>query len=540
MSAMAPTLADVPVEVLRTILFALCLHCTGEHDYDAPDGYFKSSASVGGQHQDSRSWYSRDYCGALYASCLVSRRFLPVAQPLLYHAFLPGYGDSWQSKVFSWEQRLQLFLRTVSQRPDLASSVRHIYIHPELVRRTSPEQAQKALDDAARLLDGDLNVAQYTAHFDAMLKEFGHAQWKLDSGALLGLLLAFVPNLQRLSLQVTEPGVGIPAPAFQALARAKAPATGPLSRLRRLDLCNHSEGGTLFSLDHHATGLFEAAKHSLESLELHMCGESSRCIGKDTLHLRHLHITHSHLIDIDFDPLISACAPGLETFVYEASYHYTPSISCVIDPSEYLADTCQAVDHLIHHLDKFKATLKSLHLDLRSRQRTASWEGGNIIPLSGEETLRDFNALQHVFISTCCLGGAQEAEIMDADLLTRLLPPNIETLALAGDMTRRGASSRRLTGALKHLADTVAQGSGSRFDALRCVRCDVSMAQAFNDTAIPELFNAAGVDFGYEDWPLSEATVAKGARSKWVYESDHHWPIVPMPMPPKDDCDGEL
>lgn len=42
------------------------------------------------------------------------------------------------------------------------------------------------------------------------------------------------------------------------------------------------------------------------------------------------------------------------------------------------------------------------------------------------------------------------------DLLTRLLPPDIEKLALTGDMTKPGASSHRLTGALMHLADTVA------------------------------------------------------------------------------------
>lgn len=169
--------------------------------------------------------------------------------------FFPGYGSSWQSKIFSWKQRLTLFLRTVSQRPDLAASVRHIYIHPGLVHRTSPEEARRALDNAARLLDGNLNVAQYTAHFQAMLKEASHFQWELDSGALLGLLLTFVPNLQRLGLQVTEPTAGVPAPAFQALARAIAPAKGPLSRLGTLDLCSHSEGNTLFSLDHHATGL---------------------------------------------------------------------------------------------------------------------------------------------------------------------------------------------------------------------------------------------------------------------------------------------
>lgn len=213
----------------------------------------------------------------------------------------------------------------------------------------------------------------------------------------------------------------------------------------------------------------------------------------------------------------------------------------MFNPAEIHIDCRQSVGRLLHHLAKFNATLKSLRLDLRSRQASpATWEGGNLKPLSSTETLREFNALQHVFISTCCLGGAWEAEIMDAESLTRLLPSNIETLALAGDMTKPGASPRRLTGALMHLADTVAQSPGPRFDALKRVRCDVSMAQVLNDTAIPELFNAAGVDFGYEDWPLSEATVPKGSRLKWIRAGDHHWPFVPMPLPPENDSDWEL
>lgn len=541
MLTMAPTFADVPDEILRTILSTFCLHCTCAHEYDASDGYFKSSASVGGQHQNSSSWSWREYYRGLYASCLVSQRFLSVAQPLLYHGFLPGYSDSWQSKVFSWKQRLTLFLRTISQRPDLAASVRHIYIHPQLIHCISLKEARQSLDNAARLLNGNLNVAKYTAHFQAMLKEANCSQWELDSGALLGLLLTFVPNLQRLSLQVTEPTAGVPAPAFQTLARAIAPAKGPLSNLRTLDICSHSEGNTLFSLDHHATGILEAAKHSLETLNLHMCGASSRRIGKDTLHLRHLRITQSHLTDVGFDLLVRACAPGLETLVYEASYPYTHLGACVFDPTENLIDSRQSVDHLLHHLAKFKATLKSLRLDLRSRQASAAiWEGGNIKPLSRTQTLREFNVLQHIFISTCCLGGAQEAETMDAELLTRLLPPNIETLALAGDMTKPGASSRRLIGALMHLADTVTQSSRSRFDALKRIRCDLSMAQALNDTAVPELFNTAGVDFGYKDLPLSEATLPKGSPLKWIREGDQHWPCVPSPLPPENDSDEEL
>lgn len=126
--------------------------------------------------------------------------------------------------------------------------------------------------------------------------------------------------------------------------------------------------------------------------------------------------------------------------------------------------------------------------------------------------------------------------MMHAELLTRLFAPHIETLALAKDMTKPGASSHRLTGALMRLADTVAQSPGSLFDALKRVRGDVSLAQVLHDTAVPELFNAAGVDVGYENWPLSEATVSKGTCLKW----DQHWPLMLMPLPPEDDSDWDF
>lgn len=40
---MAPSLANLPIETLSLILRQFCLHCTKAHDYDSPDGYFRSS-----------------------------------------------------------------------------------------------------------------------------------------------------------------------------------------------------------------------------------------------------------------------------------------------------------------------------------------------------------------------------------------------------------------------------------------------------------------------------------------------------------------
>lgn len=105
------------------------------------------------QNPDSPSWYSHDYPGTLYSLCLVSRRFLSTAQTLLHHDFLPGYGDSWWSRAFSWDRRLPAFLRTIVRRRDLAASVKRIFVHRHLLRQIGQEEAHLALDDAARVLD---------------------------------------------------------------------------------------------------------------------------------------------------------------------------------------------------------------------------------------------------------------------------------------------------------------------------------------------------------------------------------------------------
>lgn len=522
---MAPNLATLPNEILWTILRNFCLHCTREYDYDAPDGYLRASEG-GEQGHDNPSWYSHKHSQALYSMCLVSRRFLSVAQPLLHHDFIPGYGDSWRSNVFSWDRRLSSFLRTIARRRDLAALVRRIYVHPYLRRCIKPEEAHSALDDAGARALVNFNVAEYTAHFQAMLVEADDVQ--SDALGLLGVLLALVPNLDRLSLHVTRSAGDIPVRAFQALAQAIAGQT-LLSRLQTLDICSHSEGSVLFSLDQHANGILRTAGRNLVALNLHMCGAATLRIEPDELHLRHLRITQSCLRDDDFGALVSACGAGLETFVYEASYPSMELASCVFELPT--VDNRQPTDHLLRYLVKFEATLKLLHLDLRSRQYVSSlWDCGCTQPLTGTITLQGFRALEDVFMSACSICPETAPVKGDTELLTRSLPPNIRTLKLAGRV-----ATTRLTNALSYLAEMAAQDDG-RFATLERIRCDESMAQIVDEMAVPGLFDTAGVDFGYDTWPLSKATVPTGAilgRGPFG-ESYSTFPCVPLPMPPPD------
>lgn len=205
-----------------------------------------------------------------------------------------------------------------------------------------------------------LEVAEYTVTFQAMLKKDGRLQ--THALGLLGAVLALVPNLDRLSLQVTGHTDGIPAIAIQTLAPT-VPGPGPSSRLKTLDICCRSAGLTYSSLIHHTSGILEVAAHSLETLNLHMYGSSRLRIGEDRLHLRHLGLTQSKLSDESFGALLSACAPGLETFVYEASYPYVRLITC--DSITAHVNHRQPTVLLFRHLVTFGATMKSIHLDLR-------------------------------------------------------------------------------------------------------------------------------------------------------------------------------
>lgn len=540
---MAPSFVNIPDEILRLILQNFCLHCTREHGYDAIDGYY---ASRNGDSQDpkSPSWYSPEYSRVLHSMCLASRRFVSVAQAYLHHAFLLGYGDSWRSNGFSWDRRLCAFLRTMARRRDLALLVKRIFVHPYLISCIKVEEARSALEDAAHVLESR-DVAHYIASFQELVMRNGYAQ--PDGLSLLGLLLALASNLERLSLQVLEFTGGIPGTAFGILA-TEIPGQRPLSKLTTLDICNHSEGMILFDLDHHASGILDTASVNLQTLNLHMCGAAGLRIGENKLHLRHLHVTQSCLGDAGLEMLLSVCAPGLESFVYEASYPFLFP-SCGYE-SNYGANghpACQRqpIDNLWRHLFKFRTTLKSLNFDLRGRQGSfPMWAGGRTEPLTGKETLKDFEVLENVFISAssiCSPWGILMSGTPGTDLLTKLLPANIKTVQLVGE--RLDGLAEWLASALQHLAEAVSDND-SHFGALERVSCDKSMAQEVDETAAPELFALAGVESGYESWDLSDPTVEKGAfgigTRDYTREHSTDFPCVPLPLPFEGESDGEL
>ncbi|KAK4151571.1 hypothetical protein C8A00DRAFT_35769 [Chaetomidium leptoderma] len=308
-------------------------------------------------------------------------------------------------------------------------------------------------------------VSEYLGPFDGFRQRADLAGWKL-----VGALLALVPNLERLSLQVKDPG-GVPAAAFAALRSSSPGSSGlVLSKLKTLDVCLRTEGSWVFSLKLYAGGVVDAVaacKGSLSTLNLHGCER----IGSSNLY-------------------------GLETLRLSGS---------------------RFSDHLLPHAP----TLTSLYLDLRYRGETDS-PGSNtdwfsIECLSSTQTsLSLFPALKHVFLNgaAVCNTPRREASSVHNDdqdntLLTRLLPPNIESLCLAA-WVQEGVKAR-MSKALVYLARTVR--TGEEFTRLKRVRCDVEVARSEGldrYDRVAQAFEVAGVDFEWDRWEVTGPTLRSG------------------------------
>jgi hypothetical protein len=125
----------------------------------------------------------------------------------------------------------------------------------------------------------------------------------------------------------------------------------------------------------------------------------------------------------------------------------------------------------------------------------------NIECLSSTKTsLSAFPALKHLFLNAAAvcniLQQASPSPVADEDgdredfvLLSRLLPPNVESLCLAASV-REGVKDR-MAGALVGLARTVGEGRG--LTQLRMVSCDANIVGERVDE-VEQAFELAGVD----------------------------------------------
>jgi hypothetical protein len=91
-------------------------------------------------------------------------------------------------------------------------------------------------------------------------------------------------------------------------------------------------------------------------------------------------------------------------------------------------------------------------------------------------------------------------------ILSQLLPPSIVSLEVAENMEIRMVE--RLAKSLLHLAEAASKG---QFPRLKTVRCDTGLR--LDDHGVGDMFIKAGVDFGYDTWPLSGGTARPDPRA---------------------------
>ncbi|KAK4251362.1 hypothetical protein C7999DRAFT_10940 [Corynascus novoguineensis] len=150
------TLCSLSNELILLILSNFCLHCR-QGPHETPQVYFPAT----GQRRDEPSWYALDMA-ALHSMSLVSRRFSPLAQEILYHEFIPGYGDSWYD--FDWCP--QRFLRAVARNPDRAASVKRLYIDVNLLAGIDKDSVEAVLQDASQVRGIDASAFVVTRDDD--------------------------------------------------------------------------------------------------------------------------------------------------------------------------------------------------------------------------------------------------------------------------------------------------------------------------------------------------------------------------------------
>ena len=531
----------LPTETLTSIFRHFCLHCAHPEGHDA---YFRCRPGRPQQPDDS-SWYSVEYRKPLHALCLVSRSLRDIVQPILFHEFILGYGDSWRSTQYSWDRRLTSFFQTVIDRRDLAAEVQRLFLHPQLQDCSELEDVAvfEGLRNLAASLGFKLSGALRPSRKptstssgpvrgpppvyhapDGALKELVEAyliecscpvmpnrderisdyissseakqRYRLTA-ALFAILVTQLPNLQRLSFQ---PSLFHNEVISQATLRSVH--TSALSRLQTLDISTR-DWTAFFNLFSEARAMLTSSAASLTTLNLHMCdtfwSEARSSPPPNLSGLKHIHLTRCRLTEKQLQKLLSSCSSGLQAFVFEAAYPYDGTWW---DSYEHFQPS-DAVTHLGAHED----TLKSLHLDLRARGRRKphskehKTDGGHIHPIS---SLERFTALEHLLINSSSICGSSETSDMEIAAgrrqpLVAILPPNIIALDIVGYLGVK--DSPHLVQGLIGLAESLSRG---QFERLKQVRCDSSQEI---DEHVASLFGAHGVNFSQQEWPLSESTV---------------------------------
>ncbi|KAI1062719.1 hypothetical protein LB506_006330 [Fusarium annulatum] len=434
--------SKLPAEVLRFIFAYFCPHCCNEYQWPF------------GAPPDSKRAENKT---TLYDLCLVSRRFHPFAQEVLHHSFDPYYPYTKRDAPNPWERRLEPFLQTIASRPDLARSVKTVFLKKRLLEQLDFDGSRKAFDACSRVFGvsaieffdsyrNNLTIAIKRSFFRGIRPPVSMMRddfVPIVAGQLLSVLVAILPNLGHISLEkdfrwrfdvspTTLDKLGVSSIALKTL-----------------------------ETDYNVPNLFARAPE----LETLVTSGSERFPSMPSI--RNLHIGSRHAVNAsNIEHLISACTGTLSAFSY----------------TSYDSDVLS----VLNFLDKprFHASLETLHLNMRRRDHRSD---------HNMPSLKQFAHLKKLFLPTyflygwkyfaCCGGKCNFKSLADT------LPSSIMSLDLSEQtLTPNG----RMHDDLLSLSKDVAFA----FPHLREIR---SNAGLIRDEYPKALFKSVGIDLIHQD-----------------------------------------
>ncbi|EXK77825.1 hypothetical protein FOQG_17469 [Fusarium oxysporum f. sp. raphani 54005] len=430
-------------EILRSIFSYFCPHCCNEYQW--PFGAPPESKRV----QDNTT---------LYNLCLVSRYFRPFAQEILHHSFDPYYTSL--DAPNPWERRLEPFLQTIASRPDLARSVKTVFLKVRLVESLDFDQSRKVFDTCARTFGSsaqDVSDKRHDPRSSTIKRAFfrGTRPPKnmrsrdfipTAAGQLLSILVSILPNLDHIGIEEDR--------RWQLDV---SPVTLDVLGINSIPL-------KTLETDYSLPNLL-ARTPELETLVT-----SASDWFPNMPCLRNLHIRPRNAVQATtLGHLLSACTGTLSAFSYTSFDSNIVGVVSLLDEP------------------RFHASLETLHLDIRHY----SDRGNHEMP-----GLKQFTRLKRLFLHTYLLYGPKYPTCCEGNCvfksLVDILPPSIISLELS---ERTQTPYGRMQNDLLILAKNVAVD----FPQLKEIQ---SNADNVCDEYPEALFKSVGVDLIHQDSTL--------------------------------------
>ncbi|KAG4272521.1 hypothetical protein FPRO04_10474 [Fusarium proliferatum] len=510
-------LAFPPQDVLLEMFSYFCLHCRGDLRPVRGVGTLRQQKRCREPQQpDQKSWYSIEKYTlfSLAASC---KSLHAVAEDILYHDFAPGYGDSELSKLYTFGNRLNQFMRTVGRRKDLADRVRLLFVHPKH-SNGSVKRIVLALRQGAA--DLGIDIAEAWRH----RAECFTNSWALEQIQMLGRQEEYPFMLNSAFTDEIEEYPLLSSSRQYYLERDMVPKNYSMTANKLYRALHHELIPMLIALLpklSHIIYKYNSAFHMFEHTALDALGVTE--------------LTYLRTLEVDKDLFsILKRAPNLEQLdITESPFperdevsggsHFkirTLRLEDTSSPSELSKGLSFAAKDLrslvvessgafsmpwvsanvIEKMRGFRHSLETLHLDLRGVKVTSDGRAC---------TFRDFGKLQRVLINTRLMFKISP----DRYSITRVLPPSIVSLHLGWDgleldPTEWGTLQLRfvaesvkqqrelshLERALLELANVKAEG----FQDLKHIGLDCWDKM---DATVREAICEAGIEFVQKTWP---------------------------------------